>query len=152
MATTRERLYEAMAYNGIRPIDLSEKSGLTRGAISQYLSGKVTPKQDKIFILAQALNVSASWLMGKEVPMVDGQTGSSNTATTGCDILKAICKGYPKAQALVEKMRVTEDGDVVITGVDAGSAKVIGHAFRGAVAALDEAELTGDSSMEIVIS
>lgn len=37
--------------------------------ISQYVSGKVEPGQDKLTILGLALNVSEAWLMGYDVPM-----------------------------------------------------------------------------------
>lgn len=37
--------------------------------LSQYISGKTEPNQDKLAILGMALNVSESWLMGFDVPM-----------------------------------------------------------------------------------
>lgn len=62
--TTAERLKEVMDARGLRQSDLVELTGLGKSAISQYLSGKVTPKQDKIFRLAKAINVSPEWLLG----------------------------------------------------------------------------------------
>ncbi len=35
--------------------------------LSQYLSGKTVPNQDKLYILCQALNVSEAWLIGYDV-------------------------------------------------------------------------------------
>lgn len=69
MSSTANRLKEAMLIKGLRQSDLSEKTGIVKSAISQYLSGKVTPKQDKIFLLSEALSVSPAWLMGADVPM-----------------------------------------------------------------------------------
>lgn len=69
MSNTANRLKEAMLIKGLRQSDLSEKTGIVKSAISQYLSGKVTPKQDKIFLLSEALSVSPAWLMGADVPM-----------------------------------------------------------------------------------
>lgn len=68
-ATTQERLKEALKARNMLPIELSRKSGIGKSAISQYLSGKVTPKQDKIYKLAQALRVNEPWLMGYDEPM-----------------------------------------------------------------------------------
>ena len=68
-ATTQERLKEALKARNMLPIELSRKSGIGKSAISQYLSGKVTPKQDKIYKLAQALKVNEPWLMGYDEPM-----------------------------------------------------------------------------------
>jgi len=42
---------------------------LGKNALSQYLSGKVEPGQEKLTILGMALGVSEAWLMGYEVPM-----------------------------------------------------------------------------------
>ena len=67
--TTQQRLREALSARNMLPIELSRLSGIGKSAISQYLSGKVTPKQDKIYKLAQALKVNESWLMGYDVPM-----------------------------------------------------------------------------------
>lgn len=40
---------------------------LNKSDLSQYVSGKVEPNQDKLFILARALNVNEAWLMGYDV-------------------------------------------------------------------------------------
>lgn len=42
---------------------------MNKSDISQYISGKVEPNQDKLFVLGNALNVSEAWLMGYDVPM-----------------------------------------------------------------------------------
>ncbi|WP_243124926.1 hypothetical protein [Clostridium cuniculi] len=33
------------------------------------MSGKYTPKQNNIYLIAEALNVNEAWLMGYDVPM-----------------------------------------------------------------------------------
>lgn len=60
----KERLAEAIQIREIKQIDLAAKTGLSRAAISQYLSGYTMPKSDRIHKLAVALNVSEAWLMG----------------------------------------------------------------------------------------
>ena len=51
--------------------------------LSQYISGKTEPNQDKLFILSEALNVNVAWLMGYDVPMekcsVEFSQSQSNT-------------------------------------------------------------------------
>lgn len=42
---------------------------MNKSDISQYVSGKVEPNQEKLFILAKALGVNEAWLMGFDVPM-----------------------------------------------------------------------------------
>lgn len=65
---TTERLIEALNDMNMTQADLSRRTGLGRPAISQYISGKVKPKQDNVFLLAKALQVSPTWLMGFNVP------------------------------------------------------------------------------------
>lgn len=43
---------------------------MNKSNISQYVSGKVEPSQDKIMVLSMALGVSEGWLMGFD----DGET------------------------------------------------------------------------------
>ena len=42
---------------------------MNKSDISQYVSGKVEPNQDKLFVLGCALEVNEAWLMGYDVPM-----------------------------------------------------------------------------------
>lgn len=63
-ATIAERLREALTDAGMKQIDLVRETGLDRGAVSSYLSGKYEPKQKAIYKMAAALSVSEAWLMG----------------------------------------------------------------------------------------
>jgi len=75
-ATTAQRLREVMEKRGLRQVDVvemarpfCEKYGvkLNKNDLSQYISGKVQPKQDKLTLLGLVLNVSEGWLMGFDV-------------------------------------------------------------------------------------
>lgn len=65
----KNRLRTALDVRGMKQVELAEKTGLSRAAINQYLSGYTMPKSDRIYKLATALNVSESWLMGFDVEM-----------------------------------------------------------------------------------
>lgn len=65
------RLNEAFNASGLTQTELCEKTGITKGAISSYLSGRYFPKQKTIELLANALNVSIPYLMGYEETTVD---------------------------------------------------------------------------------
>ena len=69
MDTTANRLKRAMEIRNMKAIDLHDKTGIGKSSISQYMNGKVKPKQDRIYLMAQALNVDELWLMGHDVPM-----------------------------------------------------------------------------------
>lgn len=68
-ATLSQRLREALTTSGMKQADLVRETGLDRGSISSYLSGKYEPKQKAIYKMARVLNVSESWLLGYDVPM-----------------------------------------------------------------------------------
>lgn len=63
------RLRKAMNYRNMKQIDLSNKTGIDKSLISNYLSGNYKAKQDKLYELAKALNVNEAWLMGFDVSM-----------------------------------------------------------------------------------
>lgn len=68
MATFATRLQEALDMNHMTAAELSRKTGISRGAISQYLSGTISAKADKVKAISQVLNVSPVWLMAFDVP------------------------------------------------------------------------------------
>ncbi len=75
--TTADRLRQIMTERGLKQVDILEackpyckkyRVQLKKNDLSQYVSGKVEPKQDKLSILGLALNVNEVWLMGYDVP------------------------------------------------------------------------------------
>lgn len=59
-----DKLNEALALKDMKPADLSRLSGIDSGQLSKYLTGKRRPQIDAIISLAQALGVSADFLLG----------------------------------------------------------------------------------------
>ena len=84
----KDRLKIAMAAMEMRPVDLCKKTGLKDSTISQYMSGYSEPKTDKLCLLANALDVSPTWLMGIDVPMTTKINERGLTAFEK-DLLKA---------------------------------------------------------------
>ena len=64
LKTYAERIRFVMDEKGISQAELAKRTGLNKGAISSYLNNKYKPKQDAIYLLANALGVSEIWLMG----------------------------------------------------------------------------------------
>lgn len=91
--TIAHRLKEALTAAGKKQADLVRETGLDRGSISSYLSGKYEPKQKAIYKMAQALNVSEAWLLGYDVPMERSEESKKNE----------------KLAKLLVKMRTDED-------------------------------------------
>ena len=68
-SSTSERLKEAMQKRQLKQADLARATGLAKGGISNYVTGRYEPKSDVISKLAKALNCSEMWLWGYDVPM-----------------------------------------------------------------------------------
>ena len=77
ITNTSTRLKEIIAKRGIGQVDILQaaqpyciKYGIKLGKsdLSQYVNGKVEPKQEKLTILGLALGVNEAWLMGYDVP------------------------------------------------------------------------------------
>lgn len=75
--STAERLRQIMEEQNLKQVDILRKAlpicaaydvKMNKSDISQYVSGKVEPSQEKLVVLGMALNVTESWLMGFDVP------------------------------------------------------------------------------------
>ena len=64
-----ERLLYVMKLKNIRQRDIANGANVSKSLISQYISGKFKPKTDKLYKIAETLNVSPMWLTGYDVPM-----------------------------------------------------------------------------------
>lgn len=58
------RLKKAINLRGITQAELSKRTGISKSSISRYLKGDWEGKQDAVYALALALDVSEAWLMG----------------------------------------------------------------------------------------
>lgn len=67
--TFANRLKKALDYNNMRPIDLANKTNISKAQICNYLKGTYKAKQDKLYVIAKILNVNEAWLMGYDVDM-----------------------------------------------------------------------------------
>lgn len=63
------RLKKALRNKNMKPSELSKRTGIKAPMISDYLKGKYKAKQDKVYLIAEALDVSEAWLMGFDVKM-----------------------------------------------------------------------------------
>lgn len=75
-ASTADRLKQIMEERNLRQVDILNlvlpicakyDVKMNKSDISQYVSGKVEPSQEKLVVLGMALNVTESWLMGFDV-------------------------------------------------------------------------------------
>lgn len=109
MDNCSERICKALRIRGMRQIDLSEKTGIPKSAISQYCAGSFKPKQKRLFKIAQALGVDEAWLMGLDVPME-----REAQDTTSHNILRIAGRDG----SLIEKHLTDEDLAAVLVLID----------------------------------
>lgn len=75
--STANRLKQIMQERNLKQVDILKLAlpvckeygvKMNKSDISQYVSGKVEPNQEKLVVLGISLNVNESWLMGLDVP------------------------------------------------------------------------------------
>lgn len=70
VATTAERIREALTIKDMKQVDLSNKTGIDKGSISSYVSGRYEPKNEAVMKIANCLGVDEMWLWGYDAPMI----------------------------------------------------------------------------------
>lgn len=65
----KTRFNEALEIRNMKPVDLSEITGISEATLSQYRSGYSKPKEERLAILSNALKVNPVWLLGLNVNM-----------------------------------------------------------------------------------
>lgn len=103
-----KRIAEALKAKGMKQAELCKLANVPKSSLSLYLSGAYEPKQDRVYDMAKALNVSEAWLMGYDVPMerqVKKISPSESNLTEGEKVLLDLFRRVPEdQQALVLNM------------------------------------------------
>ena len=111
-SSTSERLQEAMRSARMKQADLARATGLSKGGISNYVTGRYEPKSDIISKLAKALGVSEMWLWGYDVPKDRTVTKSNSPTeaelTEGEQVLLDLFRRVPedKQELVLQMIRV----------------------------------------------
>lgn len=107
MDSLSNRIKIAMGMYNLKQADLVVRTGISKGALSSYISGRYIPKQNNIHLIAKALNVSESWLMGADVPMSRLYPHSSNTI----NVLGRVAAGIPinAVEDIIDTEEITDD-------------------------------------------
>lgn len=95
------RIKQALEIKGMKQSDLRRITNIPKSSMSQYMSGDYEPKQDRIHLIAKALNVSEAWLMGYDVPMERQAKKASPdkvTLTEGEQVLLSLFRRVPEEQ------------------------------------------------------
>lgn len=109
MKAISERIKEGMELRNLKQADLVEMTGISKGALSSYISGHYVPKQNNIFLISKALNVSESWLMGNDVPMERSYSIKKKGITI--NVLGRVAAGIPieAIEDIIDQEEITEE-------------------------------------------
>lgn len=105
MKSLSDRIIEGMAIRNMKQVDIIEATGINKGSLSSYISGKYEPKQTNIYKIAKALDVNEAWLMGHDVPMERKSTKITQSPAT----IDSSCTPSQHEQALLHKYRSIDD-------------------------------------------
>lgn len=96
VSTIKDRMREALDVKGLRAVDIVERTGIPKGSISQYMLGKVEPKQNRLIPIANALGVNMYWLQGYDVPMGKDYIYSSEVIPNRINFYERVAAGDSK--------------------------------------------------------
>ncbi|MCO4497074.1 hypothetical protein Si123_01966 [Streptococcus infantarius subsp. infantarius] len=125
--TTAQRLAQIMSERNLRQVDILRESEkyqkelgikLGKSALSQYVSGKSVPDQDKLVLLAKTLNVSASWLMGYDVVKSDDEVPENAIDLSTLRDNVVLFDGKPLSDDDVNKIAQIIELSLGVTGSD----------------------------------
>ncbi|MBC2575764.1 LexA family transcriptional regulator [Peptostreptococcus canis] len=105
------RLNYAMKMKKITQYSLSKRTGINKGSLSSYLSGKYLPKQDKIQIISKALNINPEWLMCNS-NVIEYHNDNTNCSTNRYSYVEnSVSAGIPdiiEANSYLEKIELPD--------------------------------------------
>lgn len=114
------RLREAMDLRDVDQTALAASVGITQGAISQILNGK-TRKSKHLPDIARVLNVSLTWLMGRDGEMLRRPASEPNVTAEELNLLMSY-------RALPTAMRASVDNMIeslaIVALIDSGMIQV----------------------------
>ena len=123
-----ERLKRGLDLLKIKPSELSRITNISKSSISHYLKGDWEGKQDAVYSIARALNVSEAWLMGYDVPMERSSPTAENKAryqspdiaedTTVFPVIGDVAAGYDHIAAEEWEGDTVEIPDSYLKGRD----------------------------------
>lgn len=68
--TLANRLQVAITDMGLKQVDLSAMTSVSKASLSHYISGRCEPRPEVTNRIARALDVSDDWLLGYDCPMM----------------------------------------------------------------------------------
>lgn len=149
-------LYEYRQEHKLSMQDVADKCGFSKTYVYMLEKGinnrtgkAISPTVQNMTKLAEMANMTLDELI---VILDEDQTvilkwedhKEEEKPLTAKELMQALCKGDKEALAIVERLKLTQDGDLQITGADLASQAVLDHQIKGLISALKNATITDD--------
>lgn len=99
--TCGKRIERALAIKNMKQSELAKLANIPKSSLCLYIKGAYEPKQDKIYAMAEVLNVSNAWLMGYDAPMERNDIHQSTELTECEKIMLDLFRLIPESQQKV---------------------------------------------------
>lgn len=117
------RLLRIMEELDVTQSELCAATGISKSALSQYMSGRFKPKQNRTLALAEALRVDPAWLMGYDVPKEraasPGKAESRQLTAHEAELIDCYRRD-PKLRGEIDALLERETADVFRAAKSAG--------------------------------
>lgn len=90
-----KRLRLLVEKSGMTQSEICDKTGINKGALSSYLSGRYFPKQKTLEKLSELFSVSINYLMGLDSPALPSNFIPVKKGTRKIPVLGSIAAGQP---------------------------------------------------------
>lgn len=95
--TCGRRIIKALNIKGMKQTELCRLAKIPKSSLSSYISDAYEPKQDRLYIMAEVLDVDPVWLMGYDVPMErEKKTPDTIKLTEGEEMLLDLFRRVPE--------------------------------------------------------
>ena len=137
-SNTAERLKLLMEEKNLKQVDILNKAKivggyLSKSALSQYVSGKSEPDQEKLTLLSDILGVSETWLMGYDTPQTIAKNTFEAVSTKSYPLVGTIAAGVPvlAEENIEEYVNLDKKINADFCLRVAGDSMVLAHIFDG---------------------
>ena len=137
-SNTSERLRFLMEERNLKQVDILNKAKnvggyLSKSALSQYVSGKSEPDQEKLTLLSEILGVSETWLMGYDTNIDGIKNIFKPTTNKAYPLVGTIAAGVPilAEENIDEYVNLDRKINADFCLRVAGDSMVLAHIFDG---------------------
>ena len=116
MSSSKNRFSELMDYFKIKQIDIAQKTGIPKSAISMYTNGQRTPRQNRLTIIADTYGLNEAWLMGYDVPMFKDENEEKNIGEMLGELFQTDSMGLTQLIQIFRKMTFEQRNRLLLAG------------------------------------